>query len=347
MNPWLMAAIIVSLVGFFAYSARNRYRLLRAGQPTWETRFDRIGERLKALWVYAFYQKKMRYYWLAGVAHQLIFMGFLVLLLRSLVLWGRGFDPAFNLWILGPEPVAGLPLGEIYGFLKDTFAILVLVGVAVFVYFRVIKREKRMTLSGEGLVILGIIATMMIADLTYDGATMVLNGRYAAECGTAAGESCDGIATLIAPLGEPHAAGFRFWPEPGGSLMSALLSGLPSGALVVLAHAGFWTHATLVLVFLNILPYTKHFHIITSFPNVFLGDLGPRGRLRPLAENTEALMAQVEKATEGEDLLAARIGYARLEHFTWKDYLDFYTCTECGRCSDNCPATLTGKRLSP
>ena len=102
-----------------------------------------------------------------------------------------------------------------------------------------------------------------------------------------------------------------------------------------------------MLVFLNILPYTKHFHIITAIPNVFLGDLTPRGRLRPLAKTTEELMGKVEKATEGEDLGAARIGYARIEHFTWKDYLDFYTCTECGRCSDNCPATRTGKVLSP
>ena len=69
--------------------------------------------------------------------------------------------------------------------------------------------------------------------------------------------------------------------------------------------------------------------------------------LRPLAPSTEALMAAVEKATEGDDLLSARIGYARIEHFTWKDMLDFYTCTECGRCSDNCPAFTTGKVLEP
>ncbi|MEI9953310.1 MAG: (Fe-S)-binding protein [Pseudomonadota bacterium] len=80
---------------------------------------------------------------------------------------------------------------------------------------------------------------------------------------------------------------------------------------------------------------------------MFFGDITPRGRLRPLAPSTEALMAAVEKATEGEDLLSARIGYARIEHFTWKDVLDFYTCTECGRCSDNCPAFTTGKVLSP
>jgi Fe-S oxidoreductase len=203
-----------------------------------------------------------------------------------------------------------------------------------------------MTLGWEGLAILGIIATMMLADLTYDGASLVLSHRFLSEC-SATGHWCDAIGMLVAPLGKPEGElAFRAL-EPGGSSMSLLLSRLGTSTLVVLAQLGFWTHSTLVLVFLNILPYTKHFHIITAVPNVFLSDVTPPGRLRPLAPTTEALMGQVEKATEGEDLLAARIGYARIEHFTWKDMLDFYTCTECGRCSDNCPATLTGKLLSP
>jgi Fe-S oxidoreductase len=100
-------------------------------------------------------------------------------------------------------------------------------------------------------------------------------------------------------------------------------------------------------VFLNILPYSKHFHIITAIPNVFLGDLDPKGRLRPMAESTEALLEQVEIAADAEDMNAARIGYARIDHFSWKDIVDFYSCTECGRCTDNCPAAKTGKLLSP
>jgi Fe-S oxidoreductase len=348
MNPVLMAVIVLGLVGLFSVSAVRRLRLLRVGHSTWESRTDRLGERLAKVWDLALAQRKMRYYLLAGIAHQLIFLGFAVLLLRSVMLWGRGFDPAFNLWVLGPEGVLGLPLGAAYGFLKDSFALLVLAGVAAFVYLRVVRRERRMTLSGEALLILGIIATMMLADLTYDGASLVLASRFATECaGGSTNGVCETMAMLIAPLAPArHAPEFSF-AEPGGSLMSVLLSGVPSSVLTVLAQAGFWTHSTLVLVFLNILPYSKHFHIITAIPNVFLMDLTPRGRLRPLAENTEALMAQVEKASEGEDLLAARVGYSRIQHFTWKDNLDLYTCTECGRCSDNCPAFITGKLLSP
>ena len=346
MSPIAMAIVMASLIGLFAFSARRRWRLLRVGQPTWEPRFDRLGERLRAVWTFAFYQKKMRYYFWAGIGHQLIFLGFLVLLLRSVVLWGRGFDEGFNLFVLGPEGVGGVPLGDVYNWLKEVFAILVLLGVAIFFYYRVIRPQHRMALGWEGLVILGIIAVMMLADLLYDGAARVLNARYAAECAAGAGW-CARAATVIAPLGAAKHLAWEAYPDPGSSLLALPLAELDLPWLITLAHAGFWTHATLVLVFLNILPYSKHFHIITAIPNVFFADLQKQGRLRPLAKNTEELMGMVERAMDNPDMLAARIGYARIDHFTWKDVLDFYTCTECGRCSDNCPAFITGKILSP
>ena len=347
MNPLLMGVLLVGLWGAFGVSAVRRLALLKAGAPTAESRTDRLGARLRAVFEFAILQKKMPNYPLAGAAHYLIFSGFALLLLRTLVLWGRGFDPGWNLLILGPEPVLGMPLGLAYGFLKDVLALLVIAGALAFVYLRVVRRERRMTLSTEGLVILGIIVTMMLADLTYDGATIVLNVRYGGECATAGSDLCAAMKELVEPLAPPH--GTLAWNpiEPGGTLAALALHGLSSDALVWFARAGFWAHSSLVLIFLNILPYTKHFHIITAVPNVFLGELDPPGRLRPLAKTTEELMGQVEKASESEDMHGARIGYARLEHFTWKERLDFYTCTECGRCSDNCPAFITGKLLSP
>lgn len=338
-----MSLLLASLVGLFGVSAVRRWQLLWVGTPTWESRTDRVLERLKAVGIFAFLQKKMHYYPLAGLAHLAIFTGFGVLLLRTLVLWGRGFDPAFNLWILGPETL----LGQLYGLLKDTFALLVLAGVLVFFYYRVIRPQKRMTLSGEGLVILGIIAVMMLADIAYDGASLVINARYQEFCGAdALAQFCDRARLIKAPLGPPAALAFHAL-EPAGSTMSLILAGAELPLLVTLATVGFWVHSSLVLVFLNILPYSKHFHIITAIPNIFLSDLTPFGRLRPMAKNTEALLERVEKATEAEDPDSGRIGYSRIEHFTWKDLLDLYTCTECGRCTDNCPAAITGKKLSP
>jgi Fe-S oxidoreductase len=349
MSPLAMALLLLIAFGAFAAVARQRWRLLQVGGAPAESRFAPLSVRLRRVWTYALYQKKMRYYWSAGIAHQLIFMGFGVLLLRTLILWGRGFDPSFNLFILGPEGFLGLPLGALYAFLKDVFAVLVIGGALVFIYFRTLHKQRRMTLSGEGLLILGIIVTMMVSDISYDGASLVLHSRYAPCTGSAAPDWCASAADLVAPLAAQGSNGQLSWhafPEPAGSLAALLLSGFSSSLLVVLGHVGFWTHSTLVLVFLNLLPWSKHFHVITAIPNVYASDLTPQ-RLRPLAKNTEELMKLVEKASELSDGQRAPIGNARIEHFSWKDILDFYTCTECGRCSDNCPATTTGKKLSP
>jgi len=350
MNPTAMLLLIVAAHAVFFWSALRRWQLLRIGR--FINRFDRIPERISAVLRYAFAQEKMAYYQPAGIAHKLIFVGFLVLLARTLVLWGRGFDPTWNLLVLGPQQ----PLGKVYEFAKDIVAVLVMAGVSVFFYYRVIKHQKRLTHSGEAILILGIIFTMMLADITYDGATLALAQRYPEACPTgstaAFGESCRKMAEIVAPLGlgQPGAAeahsGFSFFPSPAGSAMSVLLHKLSPTALVVVAKIGFWTHATLPLVFLNLLPYSKHFHVITAIPNVFFKDLDARGRL-PFMGTTEGIAAKMEAAAELPDPTKAAIGIAKVEHLTWKHVLDFYTCTECGRCSDNCPAHKTGKILSP
>src|SRR3954471_20864167 len=145
MNPTMMLTLLVSAWAAFAWSANRRWQLLKVGRP--ENRLDHLGKRLKMVYEYALVQKKMNYYPLAGVAHKVIFLGFTVLLLRSLILWGRGFDPAFSFWIFGEAPahvpvLGTIPLGPIYEFSKDVFAVLVLLGVAVFLYFRLVRQEK-------------------------------------------------------------------------------------------------------------------------------------------------------------------------------------------------------------
>ncbi|MCI0706924.1 MAG: 4Fe-4S dicluster domain-containing protein [Ignavibacteriae bacterium] len=94
----------------------------------------------------------------------------------------------------------------------------------------------------------------------------------------------------------------------------------------------WWIHIVLVLAFLNYLPYSKHLHVLTSVPNVYFSSLEPRGALKPL--NLEA--ENVEK-----------FGASDVQDLTWKQLLDGYTCTECGRCAAACPANTTGKLLSP
>lgn len=311
MSILVMFILLSVAVGIFAWQIGRRWRLMRLGPN--ENRLDHVAERLRRTFEYAFVQKRMpRYKW-AGIAHKIIFLGFIVLLLRSLILFARGFvgvlpaspDLLFGYWIFNH----GTVLGNLYALLKDIFAVLVILAGSVFIYYRVIRKLPRMTLSFEGLLILLIIETMMFSDILYDGASRALY----------AGAASPGFA----------------WYEPAGSLTALVLHGLSPGALTVLAHLGFWTHVSLVLIFLNLLPISKHFHIITAIPNVFTQSLAPRGRL----PNVPDIEGKIERSET--------LGLARIDQLTWKGVLDLYTCTECGRCTDHCPAFNTGKLLSP
>ena len=129
MHPTWMLTMLLGLFAAFCWSANRRWQLLKVGRDT--DRLDQLGERVKGTYIYAFVQKKMDYYRAAGLAHKAIFVGFMILLLRSLMLWGRGFDPNFSLWLLGPEPVdlpilGAIPLGHAYEFIKDVIATAVL-----------------------------------------------------------------------------------------------------------------------------------------------------------------------------------------------------------------------------
>lgn len=314
MNPIAMTVILVVTLSIFAWSAYHRFQLLKAGASEPEFDLKRPGElqkRIEQLLLISFGQKKMAQnekYRLAGVAHIVIFGAFLVLGLNSVLLWIRGYDASFDFWgLLG----RGTLLGDGYNFAKEIFAALAVLGCVVFFYYRIVTRSKRMTLGVEALVILGIIATMMIADFLYTGAWLALEARGA------------GVV--------PH-----FHPaEPIGSALAIALQDSSDGVLSFLAHAGFWWHSAFVLIFLNLLPYSKHFHIITNWPNVFASRLEPVGKL----PNVEDIEGKVEREEA--------IGTAKITDLSWKQMLDLYTCTECGRCSDNCPAYTTGKKLSP
>jgi Fe-S oxidoreductase len=301
MSPIAMTLLLLAGWGIFAYSARRRWKLMKIGPGEQSDRFDQPRKRLAAVWNFAIKQLRMRRYPIAGIAHMFIFSGFIVLLLRSLILWGRGYDESFDLWVFGTDRWPG----RVYSFFKDLFVVLVIVGTLVFFYYRLVARLSRMTLSVEGLIILGIILVMMFADVLYDAGGLASAGEIKLR-----------------------------WYEPAGSVVAPLLAGASDNTLRFLQHLGFWTHSALVLLFLNLLPYSKHFHIITAVPNVYTQSLKP-ARLPPVTD----IDGKVER---GETL-----GVKRIDQFSWKAILDFYTCTECGRCSDYCPATKTGKKLSP
>lgn len=300
-----MSLLLLVGLGVFAWTASKRLLLLRSGAS--EARLDQPQARVAGVLRYVLGQARMFRYWTAGVAHAFIFAGFVILGLRTLILIARGYspDPGFGFWLFDE----GAPLGAAYTFLKDLIGVFVIVGIAYFLYQRLVVRPERMSLSSEGVFILCMILGLIFSDLGYEAAGFV----------RAAGGSELGF----------HAQ------APAASLVSFLLFSAPMLVVDAVYHAGFWAHTIIVLAFLNFLPHGKHFHVLTVIPNVYFQNLGGIGRLRPIQD----IEGRIER---GESL-----GIKGARDLTWKGILDLYTCTECGRCSDNCPAFNTGKLLSP
>lgn len=301
-----MAVLLLVGLGFFARTAGRRLALMFVAAAP-DPRTDDLGRRVDYVVKYLLGQARMFRYRGAGVAHAMIFGGFVVLGLRTLVLYARGFSshPHFGFWIFDDDA----PLGMAYLLLKDLIGLAVISGVGYFLYLRLALKPARMTLSREGVFILCMILGIILSDLFYEAA-----GYHV------------------------HAAGrsSRFNAfTPVASTLGLMLRPLPHDVVAAVYHAGFWLHALIVIAFLNFLPYGKHFHVLTILPQVFFSNPQPRGRLAPIHDIDEKL--------ERNETL----GIKTARDLSWKQVLDLYTCTECGRCSDNCPATRTGKLLSP
>jgi len=296
MNPWLTALLLVLALGFFAFTMARRLAPLWALRAA--DRLDRPGERLAALLRFGFGQARLpdRGDVVPGLLHVAIFAAFLVLALRTVTLFGLGFSLDFHLPLLGPDA----PIGHAYAFLKDVVVLLALAAAVGFLWRRLVTRPDRVTRSWEGVLILFFIAGLMVTEIGYEGALRVAEG-----------------------------APFR-WLAPAGSLGAAALQGLAPGPAASVGVACFWLHLVLILVFLNFLPFGKHFHIITALPDVYLQRLPPTGALRKLDLESEN----------------AEYGVKTVRDLSWKEGLDTYSCTECGRCQTHCPTYVTGKPLS-
>ena len=309
----LVVFILVVLIalGCFAKTLYDRFQLLQAATPV--NRFDRISDRINELLVYGFGQKKfVSGEQPAGWMHIVIFWGFVILGLQIATMFGRAFSDHF--FVPGFSP--GL-LGGPFFLLRDLLEISVLSAVGLALYRWLVAHPQRLfgyrpaeaRLAGqshwEAILILSFISTIMLTGLLYDG------GR------------------LVAFAGDPIVEAERPW-QPIGRIFAGVLELFGTGVALFVSNAAWWIHNLVVLLFLNLLPLSKHFHIITGLPNVFFRKLEPTGALSKMdLENSE------------------RFGTSRIDQFSWKQVLDMYSCTECGRCASQCPATASGKPLAP
>ncbi|MBT4286150.1 MAG: (Fe-S)-binding protein [Deltaproteobacteria bacterium] len=318
MNPLLMLSVLLIGMISFGIIIRNKLAILKSLGST--ASYGEIGERLKAVFFIAIGQKKLigrKKERLSGIMHALIFWGFCILFIRSLTLMGEGFQKGFHLPLFNDSNV----LGYGYILLKDIAEGVVLCMILFALYRRIIVKPKRMHNSFEAYFVLLAIGFLMITDLFYDGA------RY----------------NLIQIFGNRENWDFfnnadwgnEFSWTPVAVFFGKGFTGLGEATNTTILHVSFWLHITCLMVLLNFLPLGKHFHVITALPNVFLKTLN-----NPHVK-TQLLDLENEAAWEDESL-----GLNHIHQLNWKQGLDLYTCTECGRCKDVCPTYLTDKPLN-
>ncbi len=292
---------IVFIVLFLAALSLFTYNLLRIrtylmlGRS--ENRFSDVGKRIGKVLGIGIGQAKIFRDPVAGLMHALIFWGFLVLITAVLEAFIQGFYSGFSLGMLGA-------VSQVFFASQDLFGSLVILSVLYALFRRYVLHPKRLQGDGntnaDATFILCLIMGVMLTMFGVNATKMAVHPEYASY----------------------YKAHF----------IASHLSGLFAGKEVTFYNIFWWGHIIIILTFMNYLPYSKHFHIVTSLPNVYLSKIGPQ------TLDTEEIDFEKEEVF---------LGAGDIEQLTWKEMFDGYACTECGRCTSVCPANLTGKPLSP
>ncbi|MFM2206103.1 MAG: hypothetical protein RL213_78 [Bacteroidota bacterium] len=319
----LFVTLLLASSGLFIMNIRKVIRNIRLGRAV--DRSDRPGDRWKTMFRVALGQSKMVVRPVAGILHIFVYVGFVVINIEVLEIIIDG--------IFGTHRVFAF-LGPLYDMLIASFeilALLVLVGVVLFLtrrYMVNIRRFRMRELTTwprtDATIILVTEILLMSAFLFMNAADSLLQSR--------------GYDHYIV------AGSF-----PISDLLHPLLSGWSTDALVALERSCWWFHIVGIFAFLNYLPYSKHLHIFLSFPNTYYSNLDPRGGFTNMEAVTREvrLMMDPSAAPPADSAAPQRFGARDVRDLTWKQLMDAYSCTECGRCTSVCPANQTGKLLSP
>jgi len=320
--------IAAAAIWLFTRNAIRIRRNILLGKD--ETYSDRPGERWKNLLLLALGQRKMFRNPLVAVMHFVIYAGFIIINIEVLEI---GLDGVF-----GTHRLFAGPLGIVYGWLINGFELLavgVLIFCIVFLCRRNILKLRRFIshdLDGwprsDANYILITEVLLMCLFLTMNASDTILQSRG------------------YGHYGEHLTGDFAF-----SRMLHPLLNGLSTPALAGLERTCWWLHIVGILAFLNYLPYSKHLHILLAFPNAYYARLEPEGKLRnmPAIQNEVLYAMEPDKAPAAgtETAPPPRFGAKDVFDLSWRNLLDAYSCTECGRCSAACPANITGKVLSP
>ena len=286
---------------------------------------DQSAKRWRNLLLLALGQKKMFKNKPVAVMHLIIYVGFIIINIEVLEIVMDG--------LLGTHRVFLGPLGDAYSFLINFFEILAIGVIGVCIVFLIrrnilkLKRFVSTDLNGwprsdANYILIAEIILMSLFLLmnTMDRALQLQGNEHYRNTGNFV------ISDLLVPL----------------------FNGLSSTTLLAIERTSWWIHITGIFTFLNYLPYSKHLHIILAFPNAFYARLNPNGQMdnMPNVQNEVKYMMEPALANTGESPVM-KFGAKDVFDLSWKNLLDAYSCTECGRCSTACPANQTGKLLSP
>ncbi|WP_439152925.1 4Fe-4S dicluster domain-containing protein [Winogradskyella sp.] len=320
----LFAVALILGIGYFVRNVKKLIRNIKLGQEVDAS--DHKAERWKNMARIALGQSKMVKRPIAGILHVIVYVGFVIINIEVLEII---IDGLFGTHRIGLEV---LPQ-SVYGFLIGSFeilAVLVLITVIIFWLRRNVIKLKRF-LSAEmkgwpkndGNIILYFEVVLMCLFLVMNATDTPFQEMGAGNV----------VSQFIAP-----------W-----------FDGMSEATLHTIERTAWWLHILGILVFLNYLYFSKHLHILLAFPNTYFGRVHPKGQFNNLEAVTNEVKLMMDPnadpfaapAEGADDEMPAKFGVSDVMDLNQIQLLNAYTCTECGRCTSECPANLTGKKLSP
>ena len=330
----IFCVFFLAAFGFFAWNIMKIRSNILLGQPL--ERNDRKGDRWRTMMLVAFGQQKMFRRPIPALLHLAIYSAFIITQIELIEIIVDG--------VTGNHRVFRPSLGGFYTFMIsfiEILSMLALVATIAFLARRNILRVRRFhkpEMKGfptiDANLILAMEFILVICIFTMNGADEVLFSRGASH------------AAFAFP--GDHTFGFTI----SSLIADPIFGNMSTETLHLLERIGWWGHLTMVLGFMNYLAYSKHLHIFLAFPNTWYSNLLPKGKFSNMESVTNEVKLMMDPTADPYAVAPAgaepqRFGARDVTDLTWKNLMDAYTCTECGRCTAACPANITGKKLSP
>jgi heterodisulfide reductase subunit C len=324
MQQLIFGVLTLSSFGFFEFNLRKIAQNIHMGLPL--DRSDRKADRWRTMLLVALGQKKMFTRPIPALLHLALYASFVITQIELIEILVDGLSGSHRFFQDG--------LGGFYTFMIsfiEVLSVLAFIGTVAFLARRNMLKLPRLNMkelagwpAQDANLILVFELILISFIFTMNGADEVLQSYAGNSNGFA-------ISSWLGPI---------------------LFEGKSTHTLHVLEQIGWWGHIIMVYTFMNYLPYSKHLHIFMAFPNTYFSKLEPKGQFTNMQSVTNEVKLMLDPnadpyAAPATDAAPSRFGAKDVNDLTWKNLMDAYSCTECGRCTSACPANTTGKLLSP